>query len=169
MDGMVIGTPLYMSPQQIKGIKLDGATDIYSLGCLMYFAVSGVAPFEGENYMDVMYKHVNNPPPPFPSLIKVSDDLKAVIFRAMEKEPTDRYKTMDEVITDLKKMTKGISVERKTLSHDRAKRKQNLVTVACFIVGFIAMYLLSVVLQNAFDAADSKAERAKSQATKSKK
>ncbi len=72
MDGMVIGTPLYMSPQQIKGIKIDGATDVYSLGCLMYFAVSGVPPFEGDTHMDVMYKHVNNPPPPFPSQVKVS-------------------------------------------------------------------------------------------------
>ncbi len=161
MDGMVIGTPLYMSPQQIKGIKLDGATDIYSLGCLMYFAVSGVAPFEGDNYMDVMYKHVNNPPPPFPSRVKVSDDLTAVIFRAMEKELQDRYKNMDEVISELKKLSKGISVERKTLSHDRAKRKQKWITVACFVVGFIAMYLLSLLLQNAFDAADKKSQAAK--------
>jgi serine/threonine-protein kinase len=161
MDGMVIGTPLYMSPQQIKGVKLDGATDIYSFGCLMYFAVSGVPPFEGDNYMDVMYKHVNNPPPPFPSLVKVSDDLTAVIFRAMEKELQDRYKSMDEVITELKKLSKGISVERKTLSHDRAKKKQKLITVACFVIGFIAMYLLSLLLQNAFDAADKKSDTAK--------
>jgi eukaryotic-like serine/threonine-protein kinase len=161
MDGMVIGTPLYMSPQQIKGIKLDGATDIYSFGCLMYFAVSGVPPFEGDNYMDVMYKHVNNPPPPFPSLIKVSDDLTAVIFRAMEKELQDRYKTMDEVITELKKLSKGVSVERKTLSHDRAKKKQKWITVAYFVIGFIAMYLLSTLLQTAFDAADKKPDTAK--------
>lgn len=169
MDGMVIGTPLYMSPQQIKGMKLDGATDIYSFGCLMYFAVSGVPPFEGDNYMDVMYKHVNNPPPPFPSLVKVSDDLTAVIFRAMEKEIQDRYKSMDEVITELKKMSKGISVERRTLSHDRAKKKQRWITVAYFVVGFIAMYFLSTLLQSAFDAADKKSDTAKMPAAGSNK
>ncbi len=169
MDGMVIGTPLYMSPQQIKGLKIDGATDVYSLGCLMYFTVSGVPPFEGDTYMDVMYKHVNNPPPPFPSMVKVSDDLTAVIFRAMEKEPKDRYKTMDEVIADLKKLTKGVSVEKKMLSHDRAKQKQKWITVAYFVFGFVAMYLLSVFLQNAFDSADSKANATKMPAASSVK
>lgn len=154
MDGMVIGTPLYMSPQQIKGLKLDGSTDIYSLGCLMYFTMAGIAPFEGDNYMDVMYKHVNNPPPPFPHNVKVSDDLTRVIFRAMEKEPEDRYKTMEDVISDLKKLTKGVSVERKALSHDRARAKQKWITVAYFIGGFIAMYLVSLLLQTAFDSAD---------------
>ncbi|MBX9947571.1 MAG: serine/threonine protein kinase [Candidatus Obscuribacterales bacterium] len=159
MDGMVIGTPLYMSPQQIKGMKLDGATDVYSLGCLMYFTMAGCPPFEGDNYMDVMYKHVNNPPPEFPHQVKVSDDLTGVIFRAMEKEPADRYATMDEVISDLKKMTKGVSVERRTLSHDRAKAKNKWITVAYFVVGFVAMYLLSMLLQTAFDVADKGAEK----------
>ncbi|HIA50602.1 MAG TPA: serine/threonine protein kinase [Candidatus Melainabacteria bacterium] len=157
MDGMVIGTPLYMSPQQIKGLKLDGATDIYSLGCLMYFSMAGCPPFEGDNYMDVMYKHVNNQPPEFPHNVKVSADLTGVIFRAMEKEPEDRYKSMDEVISDLKKLSKGVSVERKALSHHRAKAKQNWITVGYFVGGFIAMYFISMLVQAAFDAADKNA------------
>jgi len=159
MDGMVIGTPLYMSPQQIKGLKLDGATDIYSLGCLMYFTMAGCPPFEGDNYMDVMYKHVNNPPPEFPHQVKVSDDLTRVIFRAMEKELEDRYSTMDEVISDLKKLTKGISVERRTLSHHRARAKNKWMTVGYFVIGFVAMYFLSMLLQTAFDVVDKGAEK----------
>lgn len=169
MDGMVIGTPLYMSPQQIKGVKLDGATDIYSLGCLMYFTMAGCPPFEGDNYMDVMYKHVNNPPPEFPHGVKVSDDLTRVIFRAMEKELADRYKTMDEVISELKKLTKGVSVERKALSHHRAKAKQNWITAAYFVGGFIAMYFVSMLLQNAFDAADRSSSADKAPVAERKK
>lgn len=169
MEGTVIGTPLYMSPQQIKGTKLDGTTDIYSLGCLMYFAVSGVPPFEGDNYIDVMYKHVNNPPPEFPPGIKVSEDLTRVIFRAMEKEVEDRYKTMDEVIADLKKLTKGVSVEKKATSHDRARAKQKWITVAYFVAGFAVMFLISLLLQNAFDAADKNAAAEKAARIESKK
>ncbi len=127
----------------------------------MYFAVSGVPPFEGDNYMDVMYKHVNNPPPEFPPGIKVSDDLTRVIFRAMEKEVEDRYQSMDEVIADLKKLTKGVSVEKKVTSHDRAKKRQRWITFAYFVAGFAVMFLLSMLLQNLFDAADKKAAQEK--------
>jgi len=169
MDGMVIGTPLYMSPQQIKGVKLSGSTDIYSMGCLMYFTVSGVPPYEGDNYMDVMYKHVNNPPPEFPLQAKISDDLKNIIFRAMEKEPEDRFSTMEDLIGELKKLTKGVSVERKTLSHDRAKQKQKWMTVAYFVIGFVVMYVLSILLQTVFDSTDGKDVSVKKPAAQSSK
>ncbi len=169
MDGMVIGTPLYMSPQQIKGVKLDGATDIYSLGCLMYFTLSGIPPFEGDTYMDVMYKHVNNPPPEFPSLVKVSADLQNIIFRCMEKLPEDRFHTMEELVTQLKKLTKGQSIDRKTLSHVREKNRQKWITVVFFLVGFFVMLALSLLLQNFFDASDSKSAAPKKPAAASGK
>lgn len=169
MDGMVIGTPLYMSPQQIKGLKLDGSSDVYSMGCLMYFTMSGIPPYEGDTYIDVMYKHVNNPPPDFPSLIKVSDDLKNIIFRAMEKEPQDRFRTMEDLITELKKLTKGVSVERKTLSHDRAKNKQKWMTVAYFIGGFVVMYVISTLLQTLMEPQSNKVEMTKNAAQQGSK
>ncbi|MBK7750515.1 MAG: serine/threonine protein kinase [Candidatus Obscuribacter sp.] len=56
--GDVVGSPLYMSPEQCKGLTLDGRSDIYSLGCLMYQAISGALPFLGENALQTLSKHL---------------------------------------------------------------------------------------------------------------
>lgn len=66
--GDVVGSPLYMSPEQCKGLPLDGRSDIYSLGCLMYQAISGCLPFLGENALQTLSKHICDPPPPLTRL-----------------------------------------------------------------------------------------------------
>lgn len=99
--GEIFGSPLYMSPEQCKGEAIDTRSDIYSLGCLMYEAVSGKAAFNAENPFKVMMNHVQMEPEPFRSDVKIPDSLKKVIFCCLEKEPENRYQKMEALRDDL--------------------------------------------------------------------
>ncbi|MCC6545546.1 molecular chaperone DnaK [Candidatus Sumerlaeota bacterium] len=93
----IIGTPLYMAPEQITGEGVDPRSDIYSLGIMMYELVSGHPPFYLGN---IEYHHIHTPPPPLPD--KVSPMLRRVIMRCVEKSPANRYQSVDEIFEDLK-------------------------------------------------------------------
>jgi serine/threonine protein kinase len=106
--GDVVGSPLYMSPEQCKGLTLDGRSDIYSLGCLMYQAISGALPFLGENALQTLSKHICDSPPPFKQVVpklNIPAEVEEVIFRTLEKEPDNRYATVADLRADLEKLT----------------------------------------------------------------
>ncbi len=88
----VIGTPLYMAPEQITGEGVDARTDIYSLGIMMYELVSGHPPFYLGN---IEYHHIHTAPPPLPDT--VPDPLRSVIMKCMEKEPGNRFQSINEL------------------------------------------------------------------------
>jgi tetratricopeptide (TPR) repeat protein len=95
----VKGTPLYMSPEQIQGGRVDHRTDLYSLGCTLYRMACGRPPFtEG----DVYYHHLNTPPQA-PRLLnpQVPEALNQIILKCLEKDPGRRYQTAKEILTDL--------------------------------------------------------------------
>ncbi|MBS1955595.1 MAG: protein kinase [Cyanobacteria bacterium SZAS-4] len=103
--GDVFGSPLYMSPEQCAGKKLDNRSDIYSLGCLMYEALTGQAPIIGTNFLDTMQKHLTDLPAPFPPEIAknpLAKKLQVIVFTCLAKEPSARYATMKEVSQDLR-------------------------------------------------------------------
>lgn len=103
--GDVFGSPLYMSPEQCAGKKLDNRSDIYSLGCLMYEALVGHAPIVGMNFLDTMQKHLTDLPESFPQeLLKnpLAKKLQVIIFTCLAKEPSARYSTMKEISQDLR-------------------------------------------------------------------
>jgi len=120
--GDVVGSPLYMSPEQCKGLSLDGRSDIYSLGCLMYQAITGALPFLGENALQTLSKHICDPPPKFKEIapdLKIPPELEKIIFRTLEKEPEKRYETVAELHADLEAIapkSKGLSLTTTTLS-----------------------------------------------------
>ena len=97
-SGMVSGTPSYMSPEQARGDKVDHRTDIYSLGVVLYEMLAGRVPFDGDSTMAVIFKHINEPPPPIEG---VSPAVQAVIDRALAKDPDARYQTALEMAADL--------------------------------------------------------------------
>lgn len=96
-DGMMIGTPRYMSPEQCQGIGVDGRSDLYSMGVVLWEMLSGTVPFDDENPFVTALKHINNQ---LPSLASVAPDLPAeivaVITKSLEKQPENRYQTAKE-------------------------------------------------------------------------
>jgi maltose-binding protein MalE/tRNA A-37 threonylcarbamoyl transferase component Bud32 len=93
--GTVTGTPAYMSPEQAQGLKVDQRSDIYSLGIVLFEMLTGHVPFEAETPMAVLFKQIQDPPPP---LSIVRPDLpytfEAVLLKAMAKNPDERYASM---------------------------------------------------------------------------
>jgi len=99
----VMGTPSYMSPEQVKGKVVDGRTDIFSLGVLLYEMVTGEKPFPGQNITTVIYKIVNEEPlAPRRLDPSIHPGLNAIVLRALAKEPGDRYQSCRELIEDLR-------------------------------------------------------------------
>jgi serine/threonine-protein kinase len=99
--GQVCGSPLYMSPEQVQSKPLDGRSDIYSFGCLMYETLTGNPPFVGDTTFDTMNKHVEEEVPRFASCLSISPKLEAIVMGSMEKDPQRRYQKADELYKDL--------------------------------------------------------------------
>lgn len=99
---MTPGTPAYMSPEQVRGMPLDGRSDVWSLGCSMYKMATGRAPFAGSTpgALFEAIKH-EDPTPPTQLNSAIDDALAAVIMKALEKEPTDRYQSAADLAADL--------------------------------------------------------------------
>jgi serine/threonine protein kinase len=95
--GDVFGTPQFMSPEQCRGKVPDARSDIYSFGCVMYTMLTNSLPFTADDSMQLMYKHVNEAPPPFPAEPAVSRVLQTVVLKAMAKNPDERWQSMDEL------------------------------------------------------------------------
>ena len=130
--GEVFGSPLYMSPEQCRGEKLDHRSDIYSMGCLMYETLAGRPPHSGDNTLEVLYKHINVvpnqisasenkikspiafftgsdiPTTPHPvAEVKVPSALEAIVFKALAKTPDARYQSMTDLERDLEAFEKS--------------------------------------------------------------
>jgi serine/threonine-protein kinase len=100
ITGMAVGTPTYMSPEQALGGEITGATDQYALGVVAYEMLGGKPPFAGGNPMSLMYAHCHEPPPPLGELRPdCPDQLRGVVERMLEKQATDRWPSMDDMLS----------------------------------------------------------------------
>ena len=98
MNGVITGSPLYMSPEQAQGDQVDSRSDIYALGIVGYYLLTGHVPFDGEQPMKVLLAHLNSPVPPLNTWgAVVPADLERVILKCLEKSPDDRYQTVGEL------------------------------------------------------------------------
>jgi serine/threonine-protein kinase len=113
--GSVMGTPQYLSPEQAQGFEVTGVSDLYSIGVILYEALCGRVPFEGESAVAVAMKQVAETPQR-PSSInpQVSPALDAVVMRALEKEPGNRFQSADAFIAALDQAMKEPGVGRGT-------------------------------------------------------
>jgi len=98
VTGTIIGTALYMSPEQVSGVNIDARADLYSLGVVLFEMVSGAPPFNGDSAVTIMMKHVNEPVPDIRQLNPSTPlALQAVIEKALAKDPVDRFQTAREM------------------------------------------------------------------------
>jgi len=115
-EGMIIGTPEYMAPEQVEGLEADQRTDIYALGAILFEMVTGRVPFEGDSPLSVAYKHKNEPPiPPRKLNAQVPEPLNGLILRCLEKETDNRYQTADEVLADLVRVEDGLPISERVI------------------------------------------------------
>jgi len=101
--GMVLGTPSYMSPEQLSGKKIDGRSDLFSLGVTLYQLASGKLPFEGESMAQLMFKIANEPPEDIRAINpNIPAALAKIIDKALTKDAEQRYQVGAELARDLR-------------------------------------------------------------------
>ena len=104
--GTVVGTPDYMSPEQARGANLDFRSDIYSTGVVLYELFTSVLPFEGDTPLAVVLKHVQEKPPsPQAKNPRIDPKIAAIILRCMQKDPADRFQSVNQLYEALTKVT----------------------------------------------------------------
>ncbi len=102
--GMIFGTPRYMSPEQARAQDIDGRSDIYALGVILYECLTGAVPFDANDPVAVLVKHVNEPPPPFREVSHNLPDmhlLEGVVMRCLAKDADERYPTVEALRLEL--------------------------------------------------------------------
>jgi serine/threonine protein kinase/dienelactone hydrolase len=130
----LIGTPLYMSPEQAKGNAVDARTDLWSLGVIYYELLAGRTPFQGEGNIAVLHAIIENPPA---SLREVRPDApqlaSQIICRSLEKDPASRYQSASEVVRE----TSDLLSRTASRSHDAAAKRRSRVVALSAIVALL--------------------------------
>jgi len=142
--GQVLGTPLYMSPEQVTGEMLDTRADIYSLGCVMFEALAGQPPFYAVDAYKVLAQHVRDATPDLTTFRKdIPIGLKRIIERMMEKRREDRYSTMEQVVKDLDALHGPQGVPQRLTGRQKQMLKiafdSTMIMLVTFALTFVIM------------------------------
>jgi serine/threonine protein kinase len=156
-DGAIVGTPEYMSPEQVETKDIDKRSDIYSLGIILFEMLTGRTPFEGETPLSVAMKHkTEKPPDPQKINPQIPAPLNRVILKCLEKKREQRYQTIEEVLTELSAIenelptTDTIVPRRKTRITDEITVTIGLKKLLIPIFGLIAIGILALFIFNPF-------------------
>src|ERR1700733_10641189 len=139
----VMGTPDYISPEQVKGKRGDGRADIYATGVMLYEMLTGKMPFEGPSSLAIMNERLlNNPIPPRVADPSVTPELQEILYRALERDPANRYPTAREFIHDLEHQNEVGVADREEL-RDWKGRKTG---IGMKILKYVGLILIPVVV-----------------------
>ena len=146
-----LGTPNYISPEQVKGKRGDGRSDLYALGVMLYEMVTGRTPFSGPSPLAVMNDRlINHPFPPREADPSISPELQEVLYRALERDPRNRFPNAQSFARDLENLDK-VGVADRVELRDWKKRRSATSRKVLYYVGlalipiilFLAMLILS--------------------------
>ncbi|MFV0387473.1 MAG: protein kinase domain-containing protein [Pyrinomonadaceae bacterium] len=121
-QGVIVGTPLYLSPEQTVGDPVDARSDIFSLGTLIYECITGVSPFAADSMMEVCARVLKDEPlPPSQLNSEIPESLEAVVLKALQKKSENRYQNIDELISDLDEVIKNLPDDDSTLRWEKSR------------------------------------------------
>ncbi len=145
-----LGTPHYISPEQVKGRRGDGRSDLYSMGVILYEMLTGRTPFSGDTPMAAMNDRLlNHPLPPRIAAPSISPQLQEVLYRALERDPHNRYPAAHDFAWDLQHLDQ-VGVEDRAELRDWHKRKsqapRRFLYYACLALIPVAVLLLMIFL-----------------------
>lgn len=107
MTGSLLGTPSYMSPEQARGAALDGRSDLFAVGCILYEMLAGKKAFRGESITGLIFKIITEEPPPIRDMAEVPDEAVRIISKALAKSSDQRYQNGRELADDLLGLTRA--------------------------------------------------------------
>ena len=161
--GMVLGTPSFMSPEQIAGKKVDGRSDLYSLGVMLFQMLAGVLPFRGDSMAELMYKIANEPAPDIRIIrAELPEKLANIVALSISKKPETRYQDGNQLAGDLRFIMGGLSGSQSTANTVASSVVSGAVTTdaahqATIVAAAAVVYKLSDDMQNAVPEFDKTA------------
>ena len=154
--GVMIGTPDYMAPEQAELEGVDQRSDIYALGIILFEMVTGRVPFEGKTPLSVAMKHKNQAPPnPQDLNAQVTGDLSQVILRCLEKEKSQRYQSVEDLLIDLKNIEEGLPTTQKIVIKAKPQpsdeitvtlKKKKFLIPALFMLAIIVAFAIRFII-----------------------
>jgi serine/threonine protein kinase len=146
-EGIVLGTPYFMSPEQIMGEQVDASTDIYSLGIIMYETITGKLPFTADSPTTLLHMHLSEKPKP-PSQLnpQIPPMLEKIILKCLEKKQKNRYRSIEEIMKDLEQ-DRTVQIPKLKIKEKEDRLTRNIIKYAfrTFIFLFIVYAGISIL------------------------
>jgi len=154
-----VGTLAYMAPEQIEGKDIDGRSDIFSMGIVLYEMLTGQLPFKGDYEAAMMYAILNEEPVPIERhLPDISSELRHILIRSLEKDPNNRYQSMEDMLIDLHRLERdtekisrietGIYKSEKSIKKKNRFKKYFVPVIALLIVILVVVGYFSIISQS---------------------
>jgi len=147
--GKIVGTPAYMSPEQIRGREVDGRSDIYSLSVVFFEMITGKKPYNASTPIELSMQHLHDPIPKAKQFVRdLPNEVEQVIVKSMAKSPEDRYQTMLAFAQDLERLSgsaERITAERRAVRENGSDDKKQRRTLAPAFIAASFLVLLGIV------------------------